>query len=265
MSVINAIVEVRAFRNKEGLSELKECCRVLRATPGAVATFDYAAVADLEESAHLFVGAMAAREQMLRETLEGLILLFRPHWGLLLQYGRQRFSRSVSPEIKQCFEAAGIFKDVPDADSILWWDKLAEFFRSGAVVGQITTGRRGEMLTMSHERDRLAAVGHTGMEPFWVAIQDETLGYDVLSCDLSSGVAKALYIEVKASEQKPFVFFLSEKEWEFAQKCKDPFVFHFWHVPGKELRVVTVDQVAPHIPVNQGTGTWKKVQIPWAF
>jgi hypothetical protein len=265
MSIINAIVEVRTFRNNGGPPELKECCRVLRATPGAAATFDYTAVADLEESVHLFAGAIVAREQMLRETLEGLILHFRPQWGLLLQHGTQRFSRSVSPEIKQCFESAGIFKDVADPDSILWWDKLAEFFRSGAVVGQITTGRRGEMLTMSHEGARLTALGHAGMEPFWVALQDETLGYDVLSCDLSTGVARSLYIEVKASELKPFVFFISDKEWEFALRCEDPFVFHFWYVPGEELRVVTVDQIAPHIPVNNGAGVWKKVQIPWFF
>jgi hypothetical protein len=119
------------------------------------------------------------------------------------------------------------------------------------------------MLSMDYERSRLVAAGHKGVEPLWSAIQDETLGYDIRSCDLSSGVPRDLYIEVKASEQKPFVFFLTENEWKVAQTFRDSYVFHFWHLPARIHRVVSVDEVSPHVPINRGSGTWKKIQILW--
>ena len=50
-----------------------------------------------------------------------------------------------------------------------------------------------------------------------------------------------LFIEVKASERMPFVFFLTENEWKFAQTVRDSYVFHFWHLPTRIHRVVSVD------------------------
>jgi len=263
MSVINAIAEVQSFRAINSDVNMKECCRLLRVRPGAASTFDYEAVEDLHAIPALFEHCSSSREQGLRGILKILIIHFRPTWGLLMPHGRRVLRQSVPPDIKQCFESAGFFKDSPDPESIIWWDGLSSYFRSNAVLGRVEMGRRGEMLSMNHERDRLVAAGHTQTEPLWSAIEDETLGYDITSWDLTGPTPKIMYIEVKASERTPFVFFLTENEWKVAQMFKETYVFHFWYLPTQRLKIVTVDEVASHLPINQGSGVWKKTQIEW--
>lgn len=263
MSVINAIAEVRSYRREHGLSDTKECCRLLRVRPDAVASFDYEAVEELESAVPLFDGEAASREQTLRHILRTLILHFRPPWGLLLPHGRRVVRVNAAPDVRQCFETAGFFRDVPDEESVAWWDELSNFFRSVAVLGRVEVGRRGEALSLEAERHRLAAAGHPAIEPIWAAIEDETLGYDLVSYDVSGPEPRPFYIEVKASERNPFVFFLTENEWKVAQAFKDTYQFHFWNLPTRTLRIVSVADVATHVPVNQGAGTWKKTQIVW--
>jgi hypothetical protein len=264
MSVINAIAEVRSFRSEHGVIETRECCRLLRVRPDAVSSFDYDAVEALDLIVDLYEGEPITREQLLRHILKTLILHFRPPWGLLLPHGRRVLRLNAAPDVKQCFETAGFFHDTPDPDSIAWWDELSNFFRSVAVLGRVEVGRRGEMLSMESERRRLAAAGHMTVEPIWAAIEDETLGYDLVSFNVTSGEPRPFYIEVKASERMPFVFFLTENEWKVAQSFKDSYQFHFWYLPTRTLRVVSVDEVASHVPINQGTGAWKKTQIVWS-
>jgi hypothetical protein len=263
MSVINAIAEARTFRAVNLTIELRECCRLLRLKAGSAATFDYDAVETLEPAWHLFDGAAEPREQMLREILRGLILHLRPAWALLLQHGRHVIRGSVPREVRQCFETAGFFRPAPDPESIEWWDQLSNYFRSAAILGRMEVGRRGEMLSMDYERDRLLDAGHVGPEPLWAAIEDETLGYDIISCDVQPEGTKPIYIEVKASEYLPFVFYLTENEWKVAQSLKEAYIFHFWHLPTKTLTIVSINDVSKHIPLNQGYGVWKKAQILW--
>lgn len=263
MSVINAIVEVRTYRATSGAVELKECCRLLRVRPGSTATYDYKAIEYLEPIWEQFEGPMLPREHTIRHILKVLIINERPQWGLLLPQGRRIVKFNATPDVKQCLEYAGCFKEIPDSDNITWWDELAGLFRDPWALGRVSLGRRGELLSMEFERAKLDSQGHIGPEPFWSAIQDETLGYDIQSCQILPEGPQKLYIEVKASERDPFVFFLSDNEWRVAQNFKDSYEFHFWHLPSKRHRVVRVDQVAPHIPMNQGAGTWTRVQIVW--
>jgi hypothetical protein len=263
MSAINAIAEVRSFRREHGITDTRECCRLLRVRPDAVASFDYEAVESLDSSIAVFEGDAVGREQILRHILRELILHFRPPWGLLLQHGRGVVRLNAAPDVCQCFDSAGFFRDPPDEDSISWWDALSAFFRSTTVLGRVEVGRRGEALSLDSERRRLATAGFPTIEPKWAAIYDETLGYDLVSYDVSSGEPKPFYIEVKASERSPFAFFLTENEWKVAQAFKDTYRFHFWHLPTSTLRIVGVAEMEAHVPMNQGAGTWKKAQIVW--
>ncbi len=263
MSAINAIVEISRYRREHGIVDTRECCRLLRVRPDAVASFDYEAVESLDPSIAVFDSAAVSREKILRHILRELILHYRPPWGLLLPHGRGIVRGNAAPDVRQCFESAGFFRDPPDEDSIVWWDELSAFFRSTAVLGRVEVGRRGEALSLESERRRLAAAGFPAIEPKWAAIYDETLGYDLVSYDVSGGEPKPFYIEVKASERSPFVFFLTENEWKVAQAFKDTYRFHFWHLPTGTLRTVNVTEMEAHVTVNQGSGTWKKAQIVW--
>ena len=75
-----------------------------------------------------------------------------------------------------------------------------------------------------------------------------------------------LQIEVKASE-RPISFadfHVTRNEWEVAQ-TSERYVFHLWSLaaPGKRLAVLSPEQVASHIPTENGKGRWETVAIPF--
>ncbi len=179
MSVINAIVEIRVYKTTSGVSDLQECCRVLRVTPGSAATYDYRTAEELSTTPGLLEGLGHPREDSLREVLRHLLVHIRPTWGLLIPQGRQILFSNVSDDIRQCFESAGLSNESLDEQSIAWWDSVSDYFRSTSVLGRVELGRRGEMLSMRHERQKLTTTGYAHLNPQWIALEDNTVGYDL--------------------------------------------------------------------------------------
>jgi hypothetical protein len=74
-----------------------------------------------------------------------------------------------------------------------------------------------------------------------------------------------LRIEVKTSNSTPDVSMLhiSRNEWAFA-RVSDNYVFHPWSLlPPPKLVEVSFQQIAKHIPTNQGSGDWESVEITY--
>ena len=121
--------------------------------------------------------------------------------------------------------------------------------------------REAEQLTLKHEAERLARLG-IRIPPVWMAIEDNTAGYDIQSFDLGAEGPVARLIEVKSTIASPLRFFLSRNEWETAKKYGGTYHFHIWDLQVPRLYERTVADIAPHIPTDNEKGSWSTVHIP---
>ena len=124
-------------------------------------------------------------------------------------------------------------------------------------------GRAAEILTLEHERARLASIGIT-KEPEWPGLDDNFAGYDVLSYDQGpSGLVNRL-IEVKSTTVSPLRFIITRNEWDKAKKAGASYIFHVWDMKPEKpvLHERGVKDVEPHIPDDNGKGSWKNAEIP---
>lgn len=201
--------------------------------------------------------------EFFRACIHTLVLTKKASWGRLVTRGRERFVRALERDAQQCFRAARLMESPPADDVVDWWDRLAGLIRSHNNENNLTRGRAAERLTITHEIERLSTLGITDM-PKWVAIDDNTAGYDVLSRNPGPFGPVNLLIEVKSTIMSPLRFFLSRNEWESATKYGASYVFHVWDMApvSPRLYVRTVEQIRPYIPIDQKKGRWATVEIP---
>lgn len=205
--------------------------------------------------------ALAAPDDRVR--LRHLILdhlyIESPPWLQLAASGRREVLLQAPKGICQVFVDAGLaYGD--DPDTVIFWDTLAARARGMRNAVLAETGRMGERLTLAHESRR------TGREPKWVALDSNADGYDVLS-RVSNKDTRRLTIEVKTSSQAALsgLFHLTRNEWNLALDSLHH-VFHLWNVSTDppDLAILEVEQVAKHVPSDEGHGVWESARIPFA-
>ena len=182
----------------------------------------------------------------------------KPPWLQLVPKGR-RFALQFAPEgVKQIFYECGLARDV-SIDVVAFWDSIAQSIREEKDLNREEIGRKGEAYTIDYEADRV------GKPPSWVAIDDNTLGYDVLSIVTKESTSK-LRIEVKATIQPMHQanFYISPNEWEIANNS-GAHKFYLWLISERDLMlaILSVDEVGAHVPILQGSGSWTKARIPY--
>lgn len=154
-----------------------------------------------------------------------------------------------------------------DSDAKKWWIILRCYLREVRNSDQDLTrlaqiGLRGEELSIEYEKRRLRE--REGIEHTSVDVGDGE-GYDILSF-VDEDSRDRLRIEVKASVQDigTAIIHLTRNEWDKAQMF-GPHEFHLWpnvDNPAGEPIIVSVEQMAEHMPELQGMGRWDKVNIP---
>lgn len=202
--------------------------------------------------------SLAGYEAQLRQALLDYIDVEQPAWVQNASFGRSRVLSFAGSEIAQVFVEAGLADDASD-EVVKFWDALAARARGQKNERLNEIGRLGERLTLTHEYQR------TGKKPQWIAIDNNADGYDVLSVVENSDPRK-LSIEVKTSTMGTSGrFFLTRNEWERATGA-DFHVFHLWDISKKDmprLAVISVDKMHEHIPLNQGSGQWDGIEVPY--
>jgi len=192
----------------------------------------------------------------LREMVMQLAVDLRPSWVRLAMRGRAAVLKYAPPEVVQCLVESGLADSV-DSVTVAWWDRLSLTDRSEMDQGKLDEGRRGERLSCEFERLR------TGREPRWVALENSTTGYDVLS-SVSDTDSTPLVIEVKTTVQgwRSGRFWLTRNEWDVLSRSEHARV-HLWGIAGESLQFSTVEtgSLLAHIPWNQGSGSWEVVSI----
>lgn len=196
----------------------------------------------------------------LRAGLAILIEAHRPWWCRLFPYGRQRLATALTQDELQTFRSAGLLEEIPPVDVVEWWDAFSSMMRAAEDKNLTAQGRHGERLSLQYERKRLAALG-LSEEPKWIALEDNSAGYDIQSYEQTEYGLRNLLIEVKSSQRSPPRMILTRGEWEAAAKFSRSYTFHLWQLPSEGLTVMTVADIARHIPDDRGNGQWTEIEI----
>ncbi len=136
---------------------------------------------------------------------------------------------------------------------------IARMFSDSKSMSQ---AREAEALTMDYERARLKDLG-IDKELEWKGLDDCFAGYDVLSYDPGELAPTNRMIEVTSAITSPLRFIIARNEWEQAQKLGAAYIFHVWDLQKTTpiLYERTTEQVAKHIPSDNGKGRWLTVEI----
>lgn len=263
ISIINGALEIVRHRQQYPDVSIVDAVRQLQASPYHLSQYDYSSAVQLAEA----IGWDAFnphpdRHTELRTTLLNLALRTKPLWASSSFLGREQVLRLLSEDQKQCLEYARLLEVPPGLKVIQWWDQLASAFRVNNEDRKIETGREGERLTIEYERKRLAAEGIDDHEPVWKSIDDNTLGYDILSYEKGDiGNIEEIMIEVKASIYEPVRFIVTRNEWETAEANARTYRFYIWNLARERLNVLNMSHLAKHIPKDSGTGRWLQVEL----
>lgn len=195
--------------------------------------------------------------------IKAILIKHQPIWSKMMRQGRRRFIRSLDAGDQDVFAAAKLLEEPPSAEVVSWWDEVSGHSRLIFDRQKMDQGREAELLTIAHEKERL---GELGIErsPEWPGLDDNFAGYDVLSYDQGpSGITNKM-IEVKSTTASPLRFFITRNEWKQAEKVGDSYWFHVWDMNQSDpiLHVRSVDEIAPHVPSNNGKGAWSVAEIP---
>lgn len=225
-------------------------------------THDYEAAFELDR---VVVGSAPADDAcgFYQHCIEAAILSFQPVWGRIITLGRKKFSQKLSRDEMQCFRVAGLLEDPPAIAVIGWWDRVAAYARLQGDQARLARARRAEQLSFEHEVNRIRKLG-IAAAPVWMAIEDNTAGYDIQSFDRGASEPVARLIEVKSTILSPLRFRLTRNEWETAKKYGSSYHFHIWHLDdqGSTLHERTVADIQPHIPTDNERGRWENAEIP---
>lgn len=204
------------------------------------------------------VQVLGSAEQRLRQQIKDFIQTIQPVWARLLPAGRAEALPFMPEPARQCFLEAGLCGAPPSDDIISWWDDIAAAARGRAADYFAQIGREGERCSIAYEERRV------GRRPEWQAIESNKSGFDLLSITAAASPTD-LQIEVKASMRpvNAATFHLTRNEWAVAQTAEE-YVFHVWSITESEKRIAVLSRndVAAHVPVNNGAGEWETVEIP---
>jgi Domain of unknown function (DUF3883) len=255
---LRTLREQTALHNDRSLQELSD---LLRSTNASVAGLDFSTALVLHDLVPL--EAEIEIPHMFYRSCIRAVILDHSIWSKSITLGRSRFFGQLSRDELLCFRAASLANDPPDREVVVWWDEMAAASRQDLSAKALARARQAEELTLMREISRLTSLG-IQRQPKWIAIEDNTAGYDVLSFDLGEYEPKNRLIEVKSTVASPLRFFLTRNEWEKALKYGDSYHFHVWDMSPEEPRLYerTAAQIAPHIPKDEERGKWANAEIP---
>lgn len=258
-SLMYAGITIARIRNALNTDVPRAMLRI-RNGPAALSSFDYDGA---QAYADRLTWEVFSHHQddvtAFRESLHTLIAVDVPTWCHLIPFGRDVLLRNLTDNEAQCFQIARLV-DSCDADVVVWWDRCAALVRRLDEPDLLSIGRTGERRTF--EREQLLLAPH-GLSPTWVALDDNTAGFDVQTWRPGGGgwgELRPWYIEVKTSGRQSR-FFLTRNEWRFAQRHPDSWEVQFWLQEQADPICLSFDSVTQSVPADVGSGQWVTIEI----
>lgn len=260
LSVFLGLARLQSLTRRYPDAPFFELLRIASAVSSGYATADWATAQSI---ASVFSDLVLDEDATsMRRFLDRLLVHDRPLWLVACVRGRSAARTAMPPGVRQCLSFAQVLGHVPDDEALRWWDALVGAQREVDDLVLKERGREGERMTLSFETERLRSLG-IAQKPQWMALDDEGLGYDVLSYDIDAGgELQNRMIEVKACSGRSLDIYVSRGEWQLAEQASNAYRFHVWHLPTQRLAQFSVADLAPHVPDDCGRGTWQSVRIP---
>ena len=258
MAAFQAFLELHAFcRSHPGLSALDAIDRLTRLRASASGL-------DFRGGLALYQHLDSARDwpesyDRLRLFIFDWVRIVKPAWLSAVPYGRDSVKNALGTDAAQCLREGGLFDDEPDDESIEWWDRMAAVARGSSDAEKMKRARHAERLSLEHERERLASL-KIARQPRWVSLDDNRLGYDIVSYDRDS-LNRVINRLVEVKSRFGSSIFLTRNEWDNAFKARQRAVIHIWDLPEEKLHEYRVPHLEPNIPRDRGMGAWQNVQI----
>lgn len=257
MAAYSAFVVLRSYLARNPSEDITAAIEIIRQTNSDDSGLDYVGGTSIHQLLQIDISD-SDRRTGLRLVVCELVKAAQPWWLRLVPYGRDRVRSALDQDQVQCFRNAGLFDALPDADVIAWWDEIGAAMRGTVDTERMVRAREAERLSLEYERERLKSLGVT-LEPEWVSLEDNTLGYDIRSYDLMGEQIVSRLIEVKSTTSDSI--FITRNEWLNASSAEPHYCFHVWKLPEKRIVEYPVADMKPHVPIDQGSGAWQDVQI----
>lgn len=260
MSVLAGALSLSEYA-QETSNELEVCVNSLSSGLAGFGHFDYRSAATLIQRISWIDQDDLTNEwhDRLFHLIDQVVVSDMPGWVDLTPSGRSVAISQMDGESKQSLRNAGLLKNGERARD--WWDKLAQMARQRLAEELLAVGREGERLSMAHERAILEELGAPEIFPQWESLEDNNLGYDISSWDVSStpSVVKKT-IEVKAGRSNPVLIHVSRGQHNYARNAQRH-EFHIWNLATETLRVLPASAILEHAPSDQGNGKWMEFTL----
>lgn len=256
MSTIEAFLRIEEIRKGKATADLLEVVQIARDSTSDSAAHDY------EEAALLYKSGLnqLTSDSMQDRILEIITYLVNSNdypWKQFAHRGRKWVLERLSPNEFQSFKAAGL-TEIEMRDEIReWWDCLTSSIKTDSLNFGF---REWEKRSFDSEKKRLASEG-CPLSCQWVALEDNFIGYDILTYQKTLNGWQKHFVEVKSSETGIFRFYLSYREAAVAMKFPDNYSLHFWDTKSKTRIELSGKELLAHLPVDQGQGKWQEVLV----
>lgn len=188
-------------------------------------------------------------------------ILEKEYFLKLTQYGRQSLISNLNSDEIQVFRNGKLLDKNPSSEVVKWWDELKRLSRNELNSSLVQQGRLAEEWTLNVERELTRSF--TSLEPEWISIDNDKYGYDIKSYRVNEkGEIYPIQIEVKSHlNESSKHFYLTVNEWNKAVTAENSYLLYLWCIETNKYQLLTLDEIAPHIPINNGMGTWQSVFI----
>lgn len=203
-------------------------------------------------------------EDAIRDALADIVVAEEPSWLSLATRGRQHVLDALTDEasnehLAQVFRSAGLLAPVPSGPVLDWWDSLAARARAATDARKLASGRSAELRSLEFERSRLHAL-QCPREPVWIAVQDNSAGFDLESWDIGPDGWTPIAIEVKSFSGRR-AFYLTRHEYETAQRLGGSYRLHLW--VDDELLVIAGADIVATSPSDGALSRWDTSYFVW--
>jgi hypothetical protein len=180
-------------------------------------------------------------------------------WARSITLGRQKFIQKLDRDEVSCFRCSRLLDDPPSMETVAWWDRIQSAGRENTNSAIMERARNAEWLSLEFELARLATLG-IKRKPVWMSVEDNTVGYDILSFNQGKTEPVAKLIEVKSflGQRR---FYISRNEWNTAIKFGTSYAFYVWDMQRTTLYEKSVQQVLSQIPSDGQGGRWSEAII----
>src|ERR1700678_307426 len=158
MSALSATIAMRQYLSKHAQVDAVSAATSLRRLDADVAADDFESGVEVHYILPNNITFKSPTKD-LQAALAALIYYHKPWWVKGFPYGRGRVKDMLSAEEMQCFRAAGLFHEPIPQEAVSWWDQIAQTVRADVNESLLRQGREAELLSLDHERRRLALLG----------------------------------------------------------------------------------------------------------